>query len=31
MVDLRDMERAASLVAAFLTDVKKSERFDVKI
>ncbi|MGC9453634.1 MAG: M42 family metallopeptidase [Phycisphaerae bacterium] len=31
MVDLRDMERAASLVAAFATDLKKAERFEVKV
>jgi len=31
MVDLRDMERAASLVAGLLTDVKKGERFAVEV
>ena len=31
MIDLRDLDRTAKLLAAFCTDIKKGERFKVKV
>ena len=31
MLDLRDLQRSADLLAAFAADIKKGERFAVKV
>jgi hypothetical protein len=31
MIDMRDLQRTADLIAAFCCDLKKAERFQVKV